>query len=737
MAEQKLSRRSFLKNTGLSALALGLSQRTAYSFTETDDPQNGNTLSSTTVPTVCAMCRARCLVLATVREGRLLKLEGNPASPFNGRMVCARGQAAVKLLYDPDRLKYPLKRIGERGEGKWVRISWEEALATIASQFKKNLINHGPASLALFAGGPSSFYIKKLFQQNGISQVHDASFSHCDKIRNLAYEATFGTSAAHSFHLDYANTKCIVLLGSHVGENVQVPELRPLLSALRNGAELIVADPRYSAIAAKADHYLPVKPGTDIALLLGWLHHIVFENLYDAQWIDENASGFPELKNHLQYYTLSRVADYTGISVSDIRRTAETMVSHAPAVIIHPGNHLSWYGNDVQRVRAQALLAALLGAVDRTGSMQFSDISTPLPEQIDAFVQAMDADGPSFSALMNRMEKREIKFAGIWGQNPFQNHPSPYKTITSFKKAEFIFCSDILPGEASQYADIVLPEATFLERLDVLEVWKNQTRPVIASRFPVVKSQFEVKDAYWIVKRLDDQIGRQSMFPHINAASFLDSQLMSLGLSLAELRSHDGMFILEEEMADPGHDTIPDFSDIDPDEVFAEFAVLPPTRRIELSSSFFAEQGWDPLPGFNADDIESPPAGFVRLLYGRSPVQSLSFTTNNPWLNHEIDENVLWVNDIYAARSRVKDGEKIFLENQDGIRSIKPIKVKVTPGIRSDCVFMVHGYGCRSSLLKEAFNRGISDTALMTRSKEDPISGVRGMRVNFVRFVQG
>jgi thiosulfate reductase/polysulfide reductase chain A len=109
---------------------------------------------------------------------------------------------------------------------------------------------------------------------------------------------------------------------------------------------------------------------------------------------------------------------------------------------------------------------------------------------------------------------------------------------------------------------------------------------------------------------------------------------------------------------------------------------------------------------------------------------------NNPWLNHEMAENELWVHDSSAAAFGLRNGERVFLENQDGIRSSKPVKVKVTPGIRPDCSYLVHGYGCRSMHLKEGFDRGVSDTSLMTRSSKDPLSGVRGMRVNFVRLVK-
>ncbi|MBU0910408.1 MAG: molybdopterin-dependent oxidoreductase, partial [Proteobacteria bacterium] len=657
----KYSRRSFLQSTGLGALALTLNAGQPV-FAQEIFAEDANQLSSTVVPTVCAMCRARCPVQVTVKNGRVIRIEGNPASPLNGRKVCARGHAAIKLLYDPDRLKYPLKRVGERGEGKWKRISWQEALAAIAYQFKKTLVANGADSLALLAGGPSSYYIKKLFNDTGITNIHDAALRHCDGIRNRAYVATFGFPPGDPPRLDYAGAKCMVLIGCHMGENVQVPQLQSLLSSLQAGAELIVADPRYSSIAAKASVYLPVKAGTDTALLLGWCRHIVAAELYDKQWVAENVSGFAELEQHLEQYPVEKVAEITGIPAQDIVRTAELMASKGPATIIHPGGHLSWYGNDVQRVRAQAILTALLGGVGRPGGLQLPG-NAALPDGVLDFAGPQAGNDVSFSALMEQMIAGRIKVMGCWGQNPFQNHPSIYKTIAAFKAADFVFCCDVLPGEASLYADIVLPEAVFLERHDILEVWSDLENPLIACRFPVVPPAFETREPYWIVKNLADQLDRNNSFFHDNGAAFLDSQLRKAGWFLGDLRVGGGIRRVHDEVAlqvvppPVSYAAAPEATPETPPLVPVADAppVTPvgeppdpavdgtpslkvrfptPSGLVEVYSPAFAEQGWAPLPEY--EPTPEPPAGFVRLLYGRSPVHTLSSTMNNPWLNHEI-----------------------------------------------------------------------------------------------------
>ncbi|MBC8317033.1 MAG: molybdopterin-dependent oxidoreductase [Desulfobulbaceae bacterium] len=714
-----LTRRAFLKRSSLTAAALTLSGPVSPCFASSSVSDFGSTIKS--IPTVCAMCRARCLVKGVVKNDRLHHIEGNSVNPFNGKKVCARGLASVKLLYDPDRLKYPLKRAGRRGEGVWTRISWQEAIRITGQEIKKALAEKGPEGLGLMAGGPSSWYIRKLFQDIDVPHIYDAAWHHCDGIRNRAYESVFGQAPGDFLSLDYNNAGCVVLIGSHLGENVQVPELRRFTEALGRGTQLIVVDPRYSSAANKADYYLPIRPGTDTALILGWLHHIIEKNLYDEKWIEENVEGFDQLKEQVRQYPIDRVAAITDIPALLIRETAELMSDYAPATIIHPGGHLSWYGNDVQRARSMAILTAVLGSWGAEGGIvpprkvdeRFSDLSLP-------------QGNTSFSSLRNNILKGDVKVIGCWGQNPLQNHSLPYKTIDAFNKADFIFAADVIPSESVLYADIVFPEATFLERYDMLESWSDNRHNVIASRFPVVSPQFEARDPYWIVHQLSRQVGRGKMFRHDTAKEFLNSQLKKFDASLETLLKNDGFVQFPvNERKNLNHDGM---------ESEAPISYSTPSHKIEVASSSFHEQGWSPVPSYEA--VGSPPPGFFRLLYGRSPVRTLTQTCNNSWLHHESPENEIWVNDDVARTMRLNDGDRVMLENQDGIRSITSISVKVTPGIRQDCVFIVHGYGARSSFLSLGYNRGVSDTYLMTRSNKDPISGVRGMRTNYVRFVR-
>jgi thiosulfate reductase/polysulfide reductase chain A len=699
-----LTRRTFLKNTSLTA-ALWPLGRLAGAASLTDLADTGGV--SSTIHSVCGMCRAGCLIDASVKDGKLLEITGNPNDVLTAGQICQRGEAAAVMPDDPDRLKFPLKRVGKRGEGKWVRISWGEAIDTIFSQLEKRLRQDGPDSLALFHSGSSSSFIKELFVELGCRQINDPSYEYCQANRDLAYDLTFGYDRGGTAGkgvkegIGFDAAQCVVLIGSNLGENLQVPVMRKYNQALERGAKLIVVDPRRSTAAARADYHLMIRPGTDTALLLGWLKYIIENGLYNRD-LDSRFIGLSELKAQLLNYRLADLAAIADISVSELKRSAQVMAGLAPAVFVYPGDNSAWYGNDVQRLRAQAILSAILGAAPADAQGGKDEIKLPELERLA-------------SEIIRKAQKGEVKFIGIWGQNPLQAHPNPYRTISALEKVPFTFCCDVYPGEAALYADIILPEASFLERSEIIE--NKELHPHrLAVRQPVIEPRFEARGPYWIVKQLTSRLGRGRNFGFDSVLERLDHDLRGHGLSWPVLQ-------------DKGFGLLPD-----PVEDLADLFTDSPTiaTPIHLSANFPDGEG-RALPDF--EPVILPPNGFVRLLFGRSPVYSRGLV-NNRRLRALMPVNELLLNDQLAREMGIRDGARLFLENQDGLRSLAPIRIKVTADVRVDSVYMAHGFGCRSPFLRAAFNQGVSDTSLLTRSVPDPISGVRGMRVNFIRFVK-
>ncbi len=721
MRKTLLNRRHFLSLSGAAAASLALPQ-VSSSLPALKGSSPLHNQKTKEIPTICGMCDARCLAVAKVKAGKFLSLEGRANNPWNGQSLCARAHAAARLLYDPDRLKYPMKRIGKRGQGKWVRINWAEAIDTISLQIEKALHAYGPPALALYAKGPSARYIQELFAEFSVPHMNDSSFEYCGRNRELAYRLVFGHDVSNTT-LDYPNSKCVVLLGSHLGENVHVPEVKRLQAALGNGARLIVVDPRFSAVAAKAEFHLAIRPGTDTALIYGWLNYLIDTGQYNVGHVANNLEGFSELRKAVSAYPLERVAAITGLTRDQIEQTARAISKAAPATIIHPGRFANWHGNDVTRLHAQAVLTGFLGAWGSVGGVrplnndwqQDVEESGPVSanqQRLQTLLGNRDALGTTIEKKMN---SGAIRVVGCWGQNPMQAHGNPLRLKKALEKVDFIFACDVLPSDTSLYADIILPEASFLERYDVIEHYSEAEQDFVSTRFPVVDPVYEAKDPYWIVKQLSIRLGRGTGFSYNDVENRLNRDLKPFGLTLKQLYAKGGVSTL-------------------PTKYETGQLHATPSGKIEYNSSSLEQRGLSSKLAFV--DVPRPPTGYACLLSGRAPMHTLTSTMNNTWLLKEMPENELWLNEDIARRMAVRDGDRLFLENQDGIRTFKPVLIKVTPGIRPDCVYLVHGFGQRSHLLQQGFDRGVSDSYLTSRTNKDSISAGAALRTNYVRFVR-
>ena len=365
----KVTRRKFLQTASLAAASIPLSKVASAEtgFVRKPFTAPGSFAGTQTVTGgICEMCFWRCQLVGKVRDKKLVKIEGNPKSIDNGTAICARGNAGVKLLYDPDRLKYPMKNVGERGNPKWKKISWKEALDECGAKLKAVEDKYGAHGIAVFPHGASAKYPMHFFERAvGTHNVSEASFFQCRGIRDTAYMATFGTAPGE--HVDMPNAKAIFLLGGHFGENVHVSHLKRYLKGLENGAKLIVVDPRYSASAAKSDIWVQIKPGTDTAFMLAIMNYLVANNKYDKDFIENHTDGFDKFKKGIAHASLDWAAKICDLPAKQIKEVAEMLAANAPNVSIHPGRHVSWNGNDFQRERSLACLTALLGAIGVKG----------------------------------------------------------------------------------------------------------------------------------------------------------------------------------------------------------------------------------------------------------------------------------------------------------------------------------------------------------------------------------
>ena len=361
-----LSRRRFLKigaGTIAAASALDASVRVIESSVKPSES------GIRTVPTFCNLCFWECGALATVRDGKMWKIEGNPLDPLSRGRLCPRGTGGIGAHSDPDRLRSPLLRINERGEDQWKAVTWDEALTFIAQRMQKIEAEYGPESMGAFIHGLGGTFFKHTLRAYGTNNIVAPSFAQCRGPRDTGFTLTYGDDPSSPERTDIENAQCIVLIGSHIGENMHNTQVQEFANAVGRGASIIVADPRFSVAASKAKFYLPVKPGTDLALLLAWMNVIVAEKLYDREYVDRYGFGFEQFVAEIQTYTPEWAFPETGIEPETIRVTAREMARYRPATLIHPGRHSSWYGDDAQRGRAIALLNALMGSWGRKGGL--------------------------------------------------------------------------------------------------------------------------------------------------------------------------------------------------------------------------------------------------------------------------------------------------------------------------------------------------------------------------------
>ncbi len=728
---QAYSRRKFLKISGAAAGAAA----GGATFTATKTVLAGKEISAGSgiraIPTFCDICFWKCGAIAYVKDGELWKVEGNPLDPLSRGRLCPRGTGGIGAHFDPDRLRAPLMRRRKRGDEEWTVVTWDEALNSIAEKMQKIKAEYGPEAVALFSHGIGGTFLRHALKAYGAINIAAPSFAQCRGPRDVGFKLTFGEDVSSPERTDIRNADCLVLIGSHLGENMHNTQVQEFAEAVGRGASIIVADPRFSVAAGKAKFYLPIRPGTDLALMLAWMHVLVNENLYDKEYVAKYGFGFEQFAASVAACTPEWAYPETGIGPELIRSTAREMARYKPAALVHPGRHVTWYGDDAQRSRAIALLNALLGSWGRKGGFYYPvsmdvpgyaypEYPKPQKDKVDnpgqKYPFADEAITTGIREATRTGKPYPVKGWFVYATNLMEALPNAQETVQAMQNLDLMVVVDVIPSEIAGWADVVLPESVYLERYDDLNVeWFRE--PFIALRQPVVRSPHDQKPNWWIARTLANKLGLGNYFPWKDIEAYLNHRLSSAGLSLDELKKNG--IIRGAKQPIYFNEGVPDLFPT-------------PSGKIEFYSLQLETAGMAPVPQYKRP--ADGPAGYLRLLYGRSPVHSFSRTQSNPILSDAMSENAVWVHPETARRHGILNGVRIRLKNQDGVHSNR-ILVRVTERIRPDCVYLVHGFGHTAKGLKHAIGKGASDAHLITRYATDPLMGGTGMNVNFVTFV--
>jgi anaerobic selenocysteine-containing dehydrogenase len=421
-------------------------------------------------------CPDTCALHITVENGRAIKVEGDPEHPTTNGVLCTKVARYLERTYSDARVLHPLQRVGRKGERKFRRISWDEALDTIAARY---------AEIAASADGPQAIVPYSYAGTMGLLQYGsmDRRFFHklgaslldrtiCASAGKAGYAATIGASIGIDME-QFENARLILVWGSnpivsnlHLWSRVQ--------EAKRRGAKLIAIDPYRSQTAEKCHQHLALLPGTDAALALGMMHVLIAEQLIDRDYIDRYTLGFEQLEARVRDYPPDRVARITGLAVQQIVELARDYGSIRPAAIrLNYG--MQRHAGGGMAIRTVACLPALVGAwrdpaggalLSSSGmypvdakSLERPDLIWNSPRTINMSTignALLDLDDPPIRALF------------VYNSNPVAVAPDSSKVVAGFAR-EDLFCvvHDVFLTDTADYADIVLPATTQLEHTDI------------------------------------------------------------------------------------------------------------------------------------------------------------------------------------------------------------------------------------------------------------------------------
>ena len=484
------------------------------------------------VPGMCQLCSTICGIVGHVKDGRIIKLEGNPNDPNSRGKLCARGQAGLNHQYHPERLLYPLKRVGARGEGKWKRISWDEALDEIAEKLKAIRDSGHPENFAFHQGRQrSKDALKRFLDAYGTSTQlsHRALCSGNRRAANLTYlwESDWDLN-------DVEHSKYILNFGSNAFEAHQghIPFANRIQNGrFKNGAKMVTFDVRLSNTAGSSDEWFAPFPGTDGAVALAMSQAILDADKHDAEFLSTWTNvSVDELKQHLTGNTPEWAEKLSGVPAADIRRIALEFADAAPqaTTMCNRGSsaHLNGYYND----RAIGLLNAVVGSVGKKGGWCWSPwggldpvVKTPkMPPGAKTWHVLEDPPEFPLSNVWRRMKVGEIIYLYLLqGRAKIDAYMTynldapitwPEEGMTrdvmcNEELIKFHVCINPFYNETAHYADIVLPWTTYMERWDLDARGSYNLRPYVGLRTPMVNPLGESKDVRWIFPELARRIG--------------------------------------------------------------------------------------------------------------------------------------------------------------------------------------------------------------------------------------
>lgn len=703
---------------------------------------------------VCVWCKGECGVLVHTQEGRLLKLTGDPDwprkvyPPVDG---CSRLKAAVEWFYHPDRLHFPLKRAGEKGENRWQQISWEQAFSEITEKLQEIKGRYGAEAIADSSGTGyrTEDVARYRFYHLLGSPTNFGQAQICMGPRSLVADTIVGMFPYFALR---PQTRCIVLLG--VEPLVSRPMLWYLiLEAKKTGTKLIVIDPRFTRSAAQADVWLPVRPGTDCALLLGMINVVISEGLYDKNFVERWCYGFEPLKKRAAEYTLSKVEEITGVPYSKVQEAARLYARNTPGVFVE-GMGVEHSPNNAETLHARWILAALAGNIDveggeelagpnpqivswrelecaeelspeqrkkQLGAERFRLYSWPgqeiVPEMVKkawgraggaAGIHAM-AHAPTVYRAMLTGKPYPVRALITVASNPLVTQANTRLVYRALKSLELYVVMDHWKTPSAMLADYLLPAASWLER-PLLRTSADYGNNVISGEAALptsIPGEYDHRSDYDFFRELGIRLGQGKFWRWKDLEEEYDYRLKSTGYTHSEF-VHKVRCQLRtlryKKYEETGFGTA--------------------TGKVELYSATLDKLGYDPLPQYYPPK-ESPLAdprlaeeypyrlitgGRVREYYHSEWRHVDSVRKRHPY-------PLVQLNPETASRQGIGEGDWVWIETKTG--RVKG-KAQLFKGIASDTIHAEHGWWLPELPGEEQWLHGVWEVNINVVMDDDP-----------------
>ena len=622
----------------------------------------------------CRSCHGGCGVLVHISGGQIRKVEGDPASPLNKGRLCAKGTASADIVTHPDRLKYPLKRIGARGKDQWERISWDEAYDILASKLQTIITENGPESIAIGTGTGRHHcnFVPRFANALGTPNWCEPGHAQCFFPRVNTAHLTMGALPVCDY---YGETKpaCILVWGHNPLNSGPDGELgfhsRDLL--WEGKTKFIVVDPRRTELAAKGAIWLQLRPGTDDALALAMINVIVTENLYDKDFVERWTHGFPQLAEHVRAFTPEWAEPITWVSAEKIRAAARLFAATKPACV-EWGCAIDHTPNSIQTCRAISILPALTGTIDIPGGWVFgSPIAKPVPsldENLTPHARARRLGSNEFRVLgranvqpsahipavfkaMRTGEPYPVRAFLIFGNNPLLTYANSKLVYESLQKLEFFAVMDLFMTPSARLADLVLPAASWFE-LDAMPSFPYFAENAVLAQRKLAQvgeaKQDEVVFAE-LARRMNLKVGTE------DPKAVYDGQLESTGHTYADVCERGALW---QPMRYRKYETQ---------------GFKTESGKIELYSLALEKLGYPPLPVYSEppeSPVSAPEVAKDFPLVLTSGARLLPFFTSEhrqlPKLRRMLREPHVELHPDTARKRGIRDGDWVWIETRRG-----------------------------------------------------------------------